>query len=536
MAEAPVVSRVFTPSGPTIKAFMESEALVRGIMGPIGSGKSATCAVDAMRRSAFFPKGPDGIRRPRGVVVRNTYPDLKSTTLETWFQWVPRTFGKVSWAAPITHIVRTADMEMEVLFLALDRDEDVRKLLSLEATWIWFNEARYIPKSIVDAATGRVGRWVPYPAALNAWAGILMDTNPPDTEHWWYRIAEKTDPAMQIETERLEAELRKMGALRDGQPLFEFFRQPSGLSPQAENLQNLRKGYYHMSAANKTEDYVKVYIHGEYGFVIEGKPVYPMFRDSTHTAKEAFEPMTGLPVLVGADFGLTPAAIFGQRTADGQLRIFAEIVTDHCGPSRFAEIVAHFFATRYPGFSIGGAWGDPAGTAGEEGETYFDILKAKTGWNWRPAPTNDPEIRREAVIGTLNRMVDGKPGFTLSPNCMKLRKGFASGYHFKFVRTSNGAQMHEAPAKNDYSHPHDALQYLALGSGEYEIVHQKDPNRKNRGPRIADGAGADPLGGEEPVQRGGRFQTQADIDAWRNRNKGSARVSRIARGVDDGVL
>src|SRR4030067_1312234 len=131
MAVAQVVSRVFTPSGPTIKAFMESEALVRGIMGPIGSGKSATCAVDAMRRSAFFPKGPDGIRRPRGVVVRNTYPRLKSTTLETCFPWVPRTFGNVSWAAPITHIVRTADMEMEVRFLALDRDEDGRNLLSL---------------------------------------------------------------------------------------------------------------------------------------------------------------------------------------------------------------------------------------------------------------------------------------------------------------------------------------------------------------------------------------------------------------------
>lgn len=528
--------RTFVPAGPVTKAFMESEALVRSIMGPIGSGKSATCCVEAMRRSGYFPKGPDGIRRPRGVVVRNTYPDLKSTTLETWFQWIPRTFGKVSWAAPITHIVRTADMEMEVLFLALDRDEDVRKLLSLEATWIWFNEVRYIPKSIVDAATGRVGRWVPYPAALDAWAGILMDTNPPDTESWYYKIAERQDPEMVAKTEALEVELRKMGALRNDQPLFEFFKQPSGLSPQAENLQHLRKGYYHMAAANKSDDYIKVYVHGEYGFLIEGKPVYPMYRDSTHCAAEAVKPMPNLPILIGADFGLTPAAILGQRLPDGQWRVFGEMTTDNCGPTRFAETLAAFVAAHYPEFTVGGAWGDPAGTAGEEGETYFDILRAKTGWKWKEAPTNDPEVRQEAVKGALNRMVDGRPGFVLSPACTKLRKGFASGYHFKFVRTSNGAAMHEQPAKNDFSHPHDALQYLMLGGGEYEVVHQKDPNRAKHQARVAAGVGDDPFGEPPKRQQGGRFQTGADIRAWRERRTLPSRGNgRVARGVDDEV-
>ncbi len=530
------VNRVFTPSGPTTKAFMESEALFRGIMGPIGSGKSATCAVEVMRRSAFFPKGPDGIRRPRGVVVRNTYPDLKSTTLETWFQWVPKTYGKVSWAAPITHIVRTADMEMEVLFLALDRDDDVRKLLSLEATWIWFNEARYIPKTIIDAATGRVGRWVPYPAALNSWAGILADTNPPDTESWWYKLAERTDQDMQIQTEKLEADLRAMGALRDGQPLYEFFRQPSGLSPEAENLQNLRKGYYQMAAANKTEDYVKVYIHGEYGFVIEGKPVYPMYRDNIHCAKVKLEPAAGLPILVGADFGLTPAAVFGQRMPNGQLRWLDEVTTDRSGIKRFGQALRNFVATRYPGFVVGGAWGDPSGTAGDEDETAFDILKAETGWDWKPAPTNDWELRQEAVRGPLSRLHDGEPGLLISPTMVKVRKGFASGYHFKFVRSSNGAILHEVPAKNEYSHPHEAGQYLALGSGEYEVVHQRDPNRVRERNRIAVGTGGDPFEGDQPPPRGGRFQTQADINAWKTRRSHPGRRRLVADDTDDVVL
>jgi len=424
-----------------------------------------------------------------------------------------------------------------VHFLALDRDEDVRKLMSIDLTGIWFNEVRYASKTIVDAGTGRVGRWTPYPAALNAWAGVIADTNPPDTEHWLYKLAEDPDPDIAEKTAKLEADLRKDGMLREGQVLYEFFKQPSGLSPQAENLANLRKGYYRFQAANKSDDWVKVYVHGEYGFVADGKPVYPMYRDSTHCSAEAKQPMPNLPILIGADFGLTPAAVFGQRLPDGQWRVFAEMTTDNCGMTRFAETLAAFVSTHYPEFTVGGAWGDPAGTAGEEGETYFDVLRAKTGWKWRPAPTNDPEIRQEAVKGALNRMVDGKPGFAISPACGILRKGFASSYHFKFVQSSNGAALHEAPAKNAYSHPHDALQYLMLGGGEYEVVHQKDPNRQKNRPRIAAGVGDDPFGEPKIQAPGGRFQTAADIRAWRERRSLPAQrnAGRIARGIEDDV-
>ena len=28
------------------------------------------------------------------------------------------------------------------------------------------------------------------------WSGVVMDTNPPDTDHWWYRVAEEETPAL----------------------------------------------------------------------------------------------------------------------------------------------------------------------------------------------------------------------------------------------------------------------------------------------------------------------------------------------------
>jgi hypothetical protein len=188
-------------------------------------------------------------------------------------------------------------------------------------------------------------------------------------------------------------------------------------------------------------------------------------------------------------------------------------------------------ATHYRDFEIGGAWGDPSGTAGEEGDTYFDILRKNNDWKWYPAPTNDPEIRQEGVKLALNRMVDGKPGFQLSPACKMLRKGFASGYHFKFVRSSNGTQTHETPAKNAYSHPHDALQYLMLGGGEYDVVHNMDPEKRGRRAAIAEGVNDDPFGSTKPV-RAPQYTNEKTMREMRHR---SVKRPAIAKGVDDGA-
>ena len=81
---------------------------------------------------------------------------------------------------------RKADLDLEVIFLALDRPEDVKKLLSLELTGIWVNEAREIPKSIIDACTMRVGRFPSMKDGGCTWTGMLSaDTNAPEEDHWW---------------------------------------------------------------------------------------------------------------------------------------------------------------------------------------------------------------------------------------------------------------------------------------------------------------------------------------------------------------
>lgn len=458
LAEARVIN--YTPAGPVVQSFLHDEHFVRGIMGPLGSGKSTACVLEILRRSMQQVPSPDGFRRTRWAIIRNTYPELKTTTLKTWGQWCPLEFGKLTQDSPITHYVKTPELDMEVLFLALDREDDIRKLLSLELTGAWLNEAREIPKSILDAITGRVGRYPPRVQGGATWSGVLMDTNPPDDQSWWYALAENGCPNE-----------------------FRFFKQPGGDSSEAENLANLPNGYYTRLKAGKDADWIKVYIQGEYGFVTEGKAVFPMYRDSTHTSPTIIEPIPVFPLLIGADFGLTPAAIIGQKLPDGRWHVLDEVVTDNHGVIRFAELLCAYVAKNYPGYEVGGAWGDPAGNVrgSNDERTALELMTEHTGWRWKPAPSNEITMRLEVVKAALNRMVDGKPGLLVSPKAATLRKGFTGGYHHQAVRTGNGTEYHETPRKNAYSHPHDAFQYLLLGGGEHHVVMNRVKRANRRG-------------------------------------------------------
>ena len=171
----------YKPEGPTLKKY-----LFRGIRGPVGSGKSVACCIEGCRRALQQQKNQNGIRKSRWAVIRNTNPQLKTTTIKTWLDWFPeQEWGHFRWSVPYTHYIKKGEIDCEVIFLALDRPEDVKKLLSLELTGVWINEAREIPKSIIDACTMRVGRFPSMREGGASWYGVFCDTNAPEEDHWW---------------------------------------------------------------------------------------------------------------------------------------------------------------------------------------------------------------------------------------------------------------------------------------------------------------------------------------------------------------
>jgi hypothetical protein len=351
----------------------------------------------------------------------------------------------------------------EFLFRALDRPSDVKKLLSLEITGAFGNEAREFPKQIIDMVQGRCGR---YPKTIKdldpnsptfnetlygpTWHGLIMDTNPPDSDHWWYKLFEENLP--------------------DNHSIY---HQPSGISLNAENINNLPASYYINMQAGKDKEWINVYVHGQYGFVSDGKPVYPEYRDDIHYSPDIYVPTPKLPLYVGIDFGLTPAASFSQKLPSGQLITFDELCTFDMGAVSFGKLLKERLNTKYRGFNDIEIYADPAGEgrAQTDEQTPFMILDQQ-GIIAYPTYTNDFTIRREVVAEYMTRLdFTGKPAFMLTPGCPTLRKAYAGGYKFKRMDVTGEERFIDKPNKNKYSHVCESHQYLFLGAvGDDRVI------------------------------------------------------------------
>ncbi len=458
MAALPLTPWKTSDRTPTGERFHQSKAFYRGIMGPVRGGKSTLCCWEIMGKAQAQKPGADGVRRTRWVVVRSTYRELLDTTIKTWQDWFrPAQFGDLNMNT-MSHKIDIVlpdktRMLCEVLFRALDRPDDVKKLLSMEVTGAWVNEARETPKGVIDVLGDRVGQ---YPALKDGgctWRGVIMDTNPPDDDHWWYHLAEEARP-----------------------DTWEFFKQPGGLievdgqfinNPMAENVGNLEADYYLTRMGGKDADYIRVYYCNQYGFIKEGKPVYPEYIDAVHCSETILEPVKGIPIYVGLDFGLTPAASFAQRLPIGRWIVFDELVTEDMGAVSFAKLLKAKILGEYRDFEFD-IYGDPSGDnrAQTDETTPFQIMEAN-GVPSQPAPSNDPVLRREAVVASMKTLaMDGKPAFFISPKCRVTRKGMAGGYYYKRVQVSGEERYQDKPVKNKYSHICEGLQYAMLGAGE----------------------------------------------------------------------
>jgi len=475
----------YKPDGEVLKSFMKDSTFFRGIRGPVGSGKSVGCCVEVFRRALEQQKGSDGLRKSRWAIIRNTNPQLRTTTIKTWLDWFPESdWGRFHWSVPYTHHIKKGEIDLEVIFLALDRPEDVKKLLSLELTGIWINEAREIPKSIIDACTMRVGRFPSMRDGGPSWSGVIADTNAPEEDHWWPIMAGEVPVPDHIPREQA-----KMLVKPDN---WSFFTQPCGMleakdeegeiqdykeNPKAENQKNILGNYYSNLIRGKTKSWIDVYVMNRLGHIQDGKPVYPMFAGEVHIAKEEIPVAANTPVYVGIDFGLTPAAVLAQKVR-GRWFVQSEIVAIDMGIVRFAEVLRQELATRFSAASEVIIYGDPAGDfrAQTDESTPFHILRG-AGLRAYPAPSNSVDLRLESVSSQLTKMVEGKPALLIDRRCPQLIKGFEGGYAYKRMEVS-GERYADKPDKNMFSHVHDAAQYLFLGAGEGRaLMNNQKPMR-----------------------------------------------------------
>lgn len=464
--------KIYIPSA-TGKLFHASNGFVDLVIGPYGSGKTTMCLQRIVKSACDMPYWHNGRRRSRWAMVRNTSGELYSTTLNSWLTWFSDLGALKSRQKPLLtleHVFNDGNglVELDIIFIALDRPEDVRKIKSLELTGAYLNELSELPENVLSHFKGRVnGRYpsrsfcdIPY------WSGIIADTNPPDEDHWIFRDFEASKS-----------------------PSYQVFHQPSGLvedgsgnyikdkegnyiqNVNADNVAHLSSDYYPKLAEKQSEGFIKVYCCGRYGLVESGKRVYPEFNYDVHSVAK-IDAIQGEPLYLGWDFGLTPACVVIQITARGQIRVLKEYVAEDIGIKTFAKnIVIPRLAIDFPYCKVGGSEGDPAGAKGDEIMEELSCIGELNalGIPTNAATTNDPDVRINSVRYFLNLMIDGQPAFLISrEDCPILVKGFMSGYHFKRMMISGDARYQDKPNKNKYSHPHDALQYRLMPfAGKY---------------------------------------------------------------------
>ena len=443
----------FTPSF-TCGNFMTDEAKMRVLMGPVGSGKSVTSSFEVIRRASQQAPNKNGIRMTRAAVVRETARQLMDTTIKTFLDWFPPGVCGEYMRTTKTYFFKVGDIECEVMFRALDDADDVRNLNSLELTFAWFNECRDIHPEIIDGMSKRIGRYPSKKDGGPTWFGMWGDTNPPTMDTWWYYQMEGLDP--------------DDGVTKNDNG-WSIYKQPSGRGPYAENVGNLPDNYY--DTQGRSEEYIRVYIDGEYGLSSAGQPVYKYFRPDYHMANGRVEPiLNGVrPIIIGMDLGLTPAAVLGQLDARGRALILGEAVSFDMGVQRFCRTVLKpMLFERFAGASVHIVV-DPAGMqrAQTDERSAIDIIKAE-GFKVIPARTNNITPRIAAVDDYLMRHADGDTAFLVDPTCTALKSAMMGGYRFH-PKTGD-------IEKNKHSHVAEALQYLMLhvaSIGDGAIITQR---------------------------------------------------------------
>ena len=124
-----------------------------------------------------------------------------------------------------------------------------------------------------------------------------------------------------------------------------------------------------------------MYVHGEFGKSLSGQPVFKAFDRDTHVAKQTLNhiKLQTHPLMIGMDFGLTPACTISQVDAQGRLLTFADLVSEGMGTLRFCrEKLKPLLTNRFPGMNVI-IIGDPAGQqrAQTDERSVFDILRAE---------------------------------------------------------------------------------------------------------------------------------------------------------------
>jgi hypothetical protein len=452
--------KTYVPSK-TLTDFHNDKSELKLIMGPVGSGKTVGCCMDLLIQACTYPHLKDNTKSTRWAVIRNTYSALRTTTWKSyndWYKYIPK--SQKSLQPPLRYYSKfkakvfgvIEDVEMETFFISIDTENDLDKLFSLEVSGMYWNEAQFLPSGLIKNAPNRCGR---YPADEDLrpdevhlrTAPIIMDTNPPDIDHWLYnRFVQRQLPN------------------------HAFFHQPPNayknsqgkwcVNPDGDNVKNLRDGYYDTMLNSESDDYIRVYACGEWGALIKEGSYYGELLSQCEREKRIidFDINPNYPVHTAWDLGMRHnTSIWFFQVCDANIRLLYFYQNVMEPPSHYANVIREFkdkykiyYGFHFMPIDIKGHRGY-TGETGEqayfsEGITPYVLNKAKS------VQEGIDQVKKTFWLFMFHRTncVDGI-------RCLR-------GYHrpYNQVLGTYGTK----PAEDGNENCADALRYLVTGWNE----------------------------------------------------------------------
>lgn len=392
-------------------------------MGRAGAAKTSTLVSKIFGRCLLEPN-------TKAVIMRQDYNDMYDTVIQRAEEFLNR-------LSPSLLVDRNKSPPMRWWIRCAVNDEHGNPAVSqitfsgindlpkgFEAHIIGVDEADECDEKSINALRMRLR--APGPQSKQ----LILACNPPDTTHWLYTAATGKD---QYEKQKTE-------------PWLKLFVPQDG-----ENATHLPEDYYSKAASGMPEDLRQRFIHGEWGQVFEGAPVYREF-GNIHISDD-LKYNKHWPVLRFRDFGYRrPCVIWAQLDEDtGGVNCLRELLGENEEVTAFEPRVQMFSERWFPRASFID-FGDPAVDQHKDTGSTLHILST-LGVDVNFVRSDLDESIRQVRLGLERIVKGGRPQLLFSrKGCPILIRALRGGYRMN----ENGTK----PLKDQfYDHLADAFRY-----------------------------------------------------------------------------
>lgn len=377
-------------------------------VGGKGGGKTRFVVEEFIANAMEFPGSAY-------LIGRKTLPSLKDTTMREFMEAIPhqliRDFNKSD---------RNLYLQNDSLFIFRSLDEP-KKFESLKLTGFAIDEADEIDIETYNTLKSRMRQMIKGKEPRFRSALIL---NPCDEDHWIPSMFMHNPPP--------------------GHKLF--------YCSTMDNMENLPAQYLDDLKSIYTPDMQQRMIHGMFGKVHRGRPVYPEFKRGNYIAN--IEHDKNNTIYRGWDFGYNRPAVVWMQFINGRVIVLAEkmgrkIYLDDFIKDEILPLQQNLF----PGHQLYRDFCDPHGSdENDKGKTSVDIMHDFGMFPIFRRTSVEEGIKATRSLMNTKNIVDGQPNYVVHPRCKLLIEGDRGGYH-----REDGS---EEPFKDGhYDHIQDGRRY-----------------------------------------------------------------------------